>query len=363
MMKRFESLDAFRGIWALVVVARHLHIVGAFTEIKFFRNCYMLVEFFFALSGFVLAHSYAYKESKFIPYISSRFLRIFPLHIFMLLIFISLEFCRLLIHQFSGIEFDTVPFTGNNSLSEILPNLFLVQSWTSWTHALSFNYPSWSLSIEFYVYILFYLTIVICRKINTAPIVWTSIFIVSLWLLVSGNDMLQQAVNRGLSCFFGGAFTYSIFRMFSGIKINTIVASILEAICLILILFFTAYEGDAKRIICTSLFLITIFVFAYQRGVFSHIFRTKYLRHLGNISCSIYMIHAVIILIFTTAMYIIQKTTSMELTPMIGGRRYLDTGSLLLNNIIVLIIISIIIAISTITYNKVEMKFIKYKKK
>ncbi|MCC8366216.1 acyltransferase [Xenorhabdus sp. PB61.4] len=91
MMKRFESLDAVRGIGDLIVVTGHLHIVGAFTELHFFRTCYIIVELFFVLSGFVLTHTYAYRDVKFTPYISSRFFRIFPLHILMLLIF--LEFC------------------------------------------------------------------------------------------------------------------------------------------------------------------------------------------------------------------------------------------------------------------------------
>ncbi|PHM39482.1 acyltransferase [Xenorhabdus mauleonii] len=362
-MKRFESLDAFRGICALIVVARHLHIVGAFTEIAFFRNCDILIEFFFVLSGFVLAHNYAYKEIKFIPYMTARFFRIFPIHVFMLFILIALECCKLLIHKFSGIEFDTLPFTGRTSPSEALPNLFLIQSWTPWTDSLSFNYPSWSLSVEFYIYILLYLTINVFRKLNISPIVWVSISIVSLWLLFSGNNALlkEQDIARGVSCFFGGAFIYSIFKALPDIKISTLVASTLESICLALIVFFLAYQGESKNMICTFLFFIAVFIFAYEKGVISLYLKDKYIQHLGRISCSIYLTHAAIILTITMATYILQKNMNANFMPMIAGRRYLDFSSPLINNMIVLIIMLLVVTISTITHNKIEVSFMKYK--
>ena len=63
MNRRFEVLDAFRGICAVAVVIFHMHLVGSITELSFFRGSSIFVEFFFVLSGFVLAHGYAYKKT------------------------------------------------------------------------------------------------------------------------------------------------------------------------------------------------------------------------------------------------------------------------------------------------------------
>ncbi|PHM64723.1 acyltransferase [Xenorhabdus stockiae] len=363
MMKRFESLDAVRGIGALIVVTGHLHIIGAFTELHFFRTCYIIVELFFVLSGFVLTHTYAYRDVKFTPYISSRFFRIFPLHILMLLIFIFLEFCRLLIQKNAGIHFDTTPFTGRTAPSEILPNLFLIQSWTPTTHYLNltFNYPTWSLSVEFYTYIILYLTIITFRKMNIAPLIWLLISVATLWLLVSGNPILQQAVTRGVSSFFAGAFTYSIFRIFSDIKISTITATILEILCVVFLIYFVNSQYEAKQIICTVIYCLTIFTLAYQRGIISSFFLNKYMQHLGKISYSLYMVHVAVILIITTIMFIIQKKTGIELTQLIAGRRNLTTGNIFLNNLLALSIYFIVIVTATITYNNIEARFMKYR--
>ena len=56
---RFEILDGLRGVAALCVVLYHMvecypsEIVGAFMT-----HGYMAVDFFFALSGFVIAYAY-----------------------------------------------------------------------------------------------------------------------------------------------------------------------------------------------------------------------------------------------------------------------------------------------------------------
>ena len=57
----FHALDAGRGIAALVVVLFHL---PAAMRGEGFGNAHLAVDFFFGLSGFVLAHAYLGKLSS-----------------------------------------------------------------------------------------------------------------------------------------------------------------------------------------------------------------------------------------------------------------------------------------------------------
>ncbi|MBM5574628.1 acyltransferase [Deefgea sp. CFH1-16] len=73
---RFIVLDSFRGLCALSVVVFHLHLWQGFSEWDFFRSAGLMVEFFFTLSGFVLAYRYqqeAMNGRGFARYMVSRF--------------------------------------------------------------------------------------------------------------------------------------------------------------------------------------------------------------------------------------------------------------------------------------------------
>ena len=58
------------------------------SEVDFFNGSLLFVQFFFVLSGFVLAHSYCEKKITFNSFILGRIFRIFPLHLSMLLLMI-----------------------------------------------------------------------------------------------------------------------------------------------------------------------------------------------------------------------------------------------------------------------------------
>jgi peptidoglycan/LPS O-acetylase OafA/YrhL len=56
--QRFVALYAWRGIAALMVALYRLEVDGWLYSLAFIRNAYLFVDFFFVLSGFVIAHAY-----------------------------------------------------------------------------------------------------------------------------------------------------------------------------------------------------------------------------------------------------------------------------------------------------------------
>jgi peptidoglycan/LPS O-acetylase OafA/YrhL len=140
-------LDFYRFVSAVGIALAHytlyFPVSPAFRHYIFERG-EPLMAFFFTLSGFVIMHVYDVRITslaKYGDYLKRRLARIYP--IFLATFAISLIY---------GI------YTNNQSgmfaSSAILPNLLLIHAWNT-THMLTFDYPSWSVSAEFFVYLLF----------------------------------------------------------------------------------------------------------------------------------------------------------------------------------------------------------------
>ena len=361
MQKRFVVLDSFRGLCAVAVVLFHTHLIGSFIEIDFFRRSSIFVQFFFVLSGFVLAHGYGYKENlSFKSYFKARFFRIYPLHIFMFSVFIFLECVRLFSVQFWGLTFINEPFTETYALKEIIPNILLIQSWSQYTHKLSFNAPSWSISVEFFLYIVLFFTVLYSGKFK--HIVWLIITLGMIMSLFIDFRILTTQVSIGLICFFGGAVTYSIYRRIFFYKPPVALSSFVE-FGLLLSVFYVVQSDMEYRIYAVNiLFAITILTFSFEAGIFSNILKLPAFRFTGKLSYSIYMTHAAILFCLNFILVIIQKITGMPLISVVDGVHYLTSGNVMANNLLVFIILAFVFCASHLTYKHIELKWLLFGK-
>ncbi|HGE6097131.1 TPA: acyltransferase family protein [Vibrio cholerae] len=354
MNKRFEALDAFRGLCAIAVVIFHMHIVSSISELDFFRGSSIFVEFFFVLSGFVLAHGYGFKISLgFKDFIKSRFFRLYPLHLFMFVVFVILEFLKLCAYKYFGITFNSAPFSESTAVSEMIPNLLLMQAWLPFTNSMSFNYTSWSISIEFYLYIILFISIMLFK--SNRIISWLLISILSLSLFFLDLNILTDKAQSGLFCFFGGAFVYSIYRKISHCSLPYILGSVIEFFLLILIVLVVESNFELRDILAPIVFFFVILFFAFEFGFFSSILKFKFLQYIGKLSYSIYMTHAALIFCLISFAIILQKLTGAEIAPMLEGERVLNFGNELLNNGVVIIVLFLVICISSFTYKYIEI--------
>jgi peptidoglycan/LPS O-acetylase OafA/YrhL len=146
---RFDVLDFYRYGGALFVALDHFVYVYTSVDLsvktRIHTELQPLMGFFFTLSGFVMMHVYDGRISTtghYIEYLQKRLARIYPLHFatFGLAIFWWWMLSWRPSYWFSS--------------DAILPNIFLVHAWNTTSH-LSFNYPSWSVSAEYFVYLLF----------------------------------------------------------------------------------------------------------------------------------------------------------------------------------------------------------------
>jgi len=353
--KRFEVLDSFRGLCALFVVMYHLHISNSFAEIAFFRGSSIFVEFFFVLSGFVLAHGYAFRDDlSFGKFLGARFFRLYPLHLFMLLVFILLELGKWSALEFFGIAFNNVAFSNDYALESILPNLLLLHAWTPYTNPLSFNTPSWSISIEFYTYLLLYLSLLLANRLRL--LLWCLLPLAMFYLMTTSSELLVPAVMRGLSGFFGGVVCYLVYRRyFSSISLPRWFASLIEFVLVLMVIAVVQSDIEHRSLWATLLFFLVVVWFSLEQGSLSKLLKHGSLQLLGRWSYSIYMTHAAVIYLFTSAFLLLQKLAGKQLMSVVDGVRFFDIGNPLSANLLLLLMLASVLLCCATTYRYIEL--------
>lgn len=339
---RFEVLDALRGLCAILVVFFHLPVSSHFHALPLTRHGYLFVDFFFVLSGFVIAHAYRERIGSLGD--AGRFLvrrvgRVWPLHLAILAAFVAVELCRL------WFRFDAVPpFSGDRAPEYLITNALLIQAFGIHSH-LTWNGPAWSISVEMGCYVLFALMLL------SAPRRFTPIAIL---LAAAGALIVLAFAPRYMNTTYNFGFPRAAYGFLLGCLVQRIWSAApdpgqglvrwLEPASLIAAVAYVWLARGPWTVLAPLIFAVCIWVFASEAGRVSRWLSVRPLLRLGHWSYSIYMTHMLVI----TVMLILAR----RLDIMVGRR--IDFGSVWLNDLFALAVIGVIIALSAVTYRWVE---------
>ena len=305
MVKRLEVLDSLRGVFCLLIIFEHyspLYIPDNIYKFPFIRHSYIVVDFFFVLSGFIITlkyQSYLNNVKNLWKFYKKRIFRLYPLLFFTSTTVLVFEF-------FSNIylrSFKNNPDSSIELFNRFLNDVLLVNS-TRILGDRAMNIPSWSISAEFICYLIFgIIFLLFCfGKINKNQIILlliTFALLITSFYYDSFFSTYRLGFLRGLYSFFWGAvfsFAYSY-----KIKINGLIQ-----MPLMLLFFISFYLMSLKSQIIIKLlgvtlpifFGITIIVLLKSKGVFTYLLEQSFLKKIGNISFSIYLNHFLIVLVF-----------------------------------------------------------------
>ena len=288
---RFEVLDAARGIGAILVIVGHYHGTlwpergGFITQ----SSGYLVVDVFFLLSGFVLAHAFFDKPGfNYWEFAKKRVFRLWPLHMATLGLYVLLM------------------LLAGDPISEkgLLLNILLLHNvgMGHWP-MIGFNYPSWSLSVELVSNLVVGLIVLAIpsRRWNTLALAGMSLASVTLIVLTVENLDLHTRnvlgfVNTGLlRCFITfplGILTYRLFMARrSWFEHASPAYSALVGILIAIFFVTLCVPGRALTDLLYIPFYALIIMILASPGPFW----TRYLsqfRFLGSISFSVYLVHA-----------------------------------------------------------------------
>ena len=285
--RRYVAIDGLRFIAAVGVVAHHYAGLAGFplATALFARN-YLFVDFFFAISGFVIFHNYrnGFDDiAGYLDFLRNRLARVYPLHILTFLVFAALA-VTLWRDKTDRAFVDP---------SAILPNLLLVHAWGV-THSTAFNYPSWSISAEWLAYLSFPAVVWLIRRGGAALALGVAALIVVGLELAAYLGLIEPWTTltyhfgalRALPTFlFGAALAHGVDR------IRPTLTSFAPAWLLFGASVAAMMAGADDRIIIVLLMSCVVATVVAERDGAKGLLTMPAMARLGDLSYAIYMIH------------------------------------------------------------------------
>jgi peptidoglycan/LPS O-acetylase OafA/YrhL len=291
--RRYEVLDSWRGVAACFVVLFHFHAYSHIYDVPLIRNSFLFVDFFFVLSGFVIAANYQDKLLQgfgIVRFMALRFGRLYPLHIFVLLVYIAARSIQSYFPELASLAQQPAFTTPKESLDTIIANVLLLHSFHLYDF-LTWNGPSWSIATEFYTYLLFALTLIALRHRTTFACALLLVALPIVLALISPKN-IDTTYDFGLiRCIYGFVAGVVCFQIFRRLK-NWRPSSTTEFAAVLLMGLFVSVAGTTVLSLAAPyVFGVAVLIFAYESGAISRILLVRPFLFIGALSYSIYMTH------------------------------------------------------------------------
>ena len=356
------NLTSLRGFAAMAVVLFHFNeILVLFVtqeQTMLLRKCYLMVDLFFIMSGFIMLHVYGSSFNKIIQqhifwaFIKARFARLYPLHI------VTLVASVVLFYTLSNAT-DPISVRIFNP-NAIVTHLLMLHA--CGVHDIfTWNVPAWSISAEWWAYMVFPFFALLLAKNKRLGLFVLGLGSVILYCLIvfflprvnpfaptipNLNHDLDVTYDygylRGLAGFMMGMLTYVAYKNEKLYRLFTKDSVALVSICILLV----GMHFGWNDLVYIPLFVLLVLCFSANEGKLTQLCSLIPLQYLGDISYSIYMTHG-LMLFFAGDFYlklvgITFKEGEMHQIPFITG---------LWSSLLFLVLV---IIISSITYYGIE---------
>mgnify|MGYP001342687094 FL=1 len=302
---KVEELESIRGLAALLVVFYHVPKWNPLLDIRIINNGYLMVELFFVLSGFVIYNAYSEKIVSIKDLIRFQFLRfgrLYPVHFFFLIIYIFIEVAKYLVQlKFEISSPNSQPFIENN-LMALFQQIFLIQAIGPTGNSLTFNGPAWSISVEFFTYLIFGVITLLVHK--NKVVFFLILSLISLLMLGTQSTFGFDKLVGCLAGFFIGCLTASTTEKLS-ITIPNYVSLFIFVIILVFLQIKTPHEYDLMIYMLTSALIASIVL--SKKGLLKKFLNLKILTWLGSISYAVYMSHSAVIWVINQFFRVVMK--------------------------------------------------------
>ena len=284
MSGRSTALTGLRAVAALWVMLFHFQTYKVDQVYSFGKADPLItrgglgVDLFFILSGFIMLYVYAgwfqrqVNGGKYTEFLIYRIARLYPVHLLSLTIMLGLALASLLVGGRAPSHLESY------SREAIVTNLLLVHAWFAID---SPNIPSWSISAEWFAYLLFPSLCYFIQKNRYIPAIYCASAVMALAFLpktLTDNELVMVAVDFVAGMEFWRLLGEAVWPKMAGI-------CTFSAIVLLL------YWGPESKLLLIVAMAILIAALARDHDYLGRALSYPIPVYFGNISYSIYMIH------------------------------------------------------------------------
>lgn len=310
-----RQLTGVRFVAAVWVVLYHFQfmIFGLVPELHavgfLFDSGYLAVDLFFVLSGYIIAYQYLAEfpggRGPYRRFLLRRLGRIYPLQLVTLLL-------AVVIIGGAFLAGAAIPFPENFTVWGAIQDLLLIRGWEPVPHQ-GWNFPAWSLSAEWFAYLLFplvALSIGALRRRRAALLaaILGCLVVEGLgaWLLPSFNGMPHPLI-RVIAGFVAGA---AIFAIGPPRRIRPSVLAVGALVALLVLITVVGRIGSdpARAAVALALAAAIVVGLAGGSGPAIRWLQSRPLDYGGRISYGIYMIHGIVLMVVAALLAVLVQT-------------------------------------------------------
>ncbi len=315
----FRAINGFRGPGALAIAFAHFAVASELISYKRLEPIALLVDLFFVLSGLIIAQVYSEKltRPRAIPeYIVRRVGRIWPLQAATLAFLVAYELLKLAMQTGLGKQFSTAAFSidGYNMARAIPTNLLLIQALGVHDRE-TWNFPSWSLSVEFVTYVSFAAFCLIGPVWRRAAAILTIAVSLAVLIFVAPYHMrstFDYGLFRCFAGFFAGTLCYE--AAYRWLRPHWRMPTLIELGGLALVITWMSFSSIGLLVFAAP-FVFCLFVLSYasEQGAVSRVLLSKPMQFFAELSFAIYMVHAIVLIFFLAGLHALARATGHPL--------------------------------------------------
>jgi peptidoglycan/LPS O-acetylase OafA/YrhL len=302
-----KALAGARAFPPLMIILYHFSEGHHYSGLQWFDRIaargYLWVEFFFALSGFILTYAYGSRLAElwrlrgYGAFLRARLIRLYPLHLFMLLVMLALVLgLRALAASGGYVSIYDSPWHQDVSAKGFILSLLLVQAWNT-MDGLTWNGLSWFVSAEFALCLMFPVLLHVSQGKAWRGFALIGCGVAGLLALLftskHGFDItFHNGVLRGLADFTIGVGMAALFVRAQRAQIPAWVHSVLQIFLVGLLAYSVTYTGwsHTHADLYTVLPLIAlVFALAFDKGIVARALMTRVPQRMGEWSYAIYL--------------------------------------------------------------------------